>query len=257
MGKGVGDGGWGGLLVGMGAYRVLTWNLLRHDGYRPYAWPAMLRREPLAVVLPGLRWDVACFQEVSPPGLALLRKLLPEFGWHVGASRRRPRAEALSIAYDRERFTPLGSGRFDHIGGEGGSWFMGGCSWLRLEDRRTRERLLVASAHFPHPEAQQLQMAALVADQVGALAAGDQVVLAGDFNVGPRGLLFQRLAAEGLQRMPQAPRSLMLFGLPLLPIDAVVTSTGLRCASVERISGRSGVVFASDHAGLIATIQRG
>lgn len=241
----------------MSAYRVLTWNLLRHDGYRPYAWPAMLRREPLAATLPGLRWDVACFQEVSPPGLALLRRLVPGVGWHVGTCRRRPQAEALSIAYDRERFASLAAGRIDHIGETSGSRYVSGCSWLRLEDRRTRERLLIANAHFPHPEEQQLQLAARVADRIGTVAAGDEVVLAGDFNAGPRGLLFQRLAAGGLQRMPQAPRSLMLFGLPLLPIDAVVTSTGLRCASVERISGRSGVVFASDHAGLIATIQRG
>lgn len=245
----------------MDELRLLTWNLLRHDGYRPYAWPAMLRREALIRGLPTICCDLACFQEVSPACLRLLARLLPDFAWHPGRapSPSSRLEEALPIAWRRERFSALGHDSF-RLGPcattERGRFEPPRpCSWLRLQDR-DGTRLLVANLHFAHEAERRRRDARILARRLCQLAGQDPVLVAGDFNSQPDDPIFSILAEHGLQRMPQRPRSLNLFGLPLLAIDAVLASSPWRCSRVDRISGRAGPIFASDHFGLLATLRR-
>lgn len=243
----------------MAPLRLLSWNLLRDDIYRPYAWPAMMRRPALVACWSQLDFDLGCIQESSPGCLRLLRRLRPELGWQMAHTGR---AELLAIAYRRDRFQRLEGGAFplclarpaDVPEADWPEEMPRGCAWLRLRDRLGGE-VVVADVHLAHSVASRRCDAAVLGARLQAVAAGAPVALAGDFNAGPEDEVFAVLARFGLTRMPQRPRSLQLLGLPLLPIDAVVTDAALQVDAVERHSGRAGMIHASDHAALVATLR--
>ncbi len=249
--------------------RVLTWNLLLDVVRRPVAWPWAVRRTVLPGVLKDLDPDIACLQEVGAPALALLPQAL---GGHDHKTRRSAfhhiapdEGEHYPIFWRRGRFSLLDHGHFwlsdtPDVPSRSFNWKCPQLvTWVRLEDRRTGHPLLVVNTHFGHRVHARTRSAELLARRL--LHGGEHpTVVCGDFNTRPEDPVFRPIRDAGLVRTDEAlgqtpPRTLHLYGLPLLSLDAVWCSPHFIVHESTLMKGRSGAVHASDHFGVLAALE--
>ncbi|MFC3799146.1 endonuclease/exonuclease/phosphatase family protein [Cohnella sp. GCM10012308] len=191
-------------------WKIMTFNLRTNvlsDGDN--AWP----RRPQAVAKAILRHDpdVVCVQEALYAMLLDLAPLLPGYTW-VGEGRRGGQEdEHCAIWYRTSKASVADFGSFglsetpERLGELGwGADYPRMCTWARLvgtaDEGGDECGLTVFNTHLDHvSESAQVNGMRLILDRIGALRArsGTQVVLTGDFNVGPGHAVVRGLEQAG------------------------------------------------------------
>ncbi|MFC7141057.1 endonuclease/exonuclease/phosphatase family protein [Halosimplex aquaticum] len=173
------------------AVRVLTYNVRRDvasDG--EFDWAA--RRDAVASTLRFHRPDVIGLQEPLAHQYADVRDALPAYEW-VGQSRNADDGdgEFCPVGYRRDRFERVDAGTFwlsptpEEPGSVG--WdaaYPRIATWVRLEYRRSGERLLYANTHLDHESARaRAEGAELLRERVQEQRENDEaLVVGGDLN---------------------------------------------------------------------------
>jgi len=259
--------------------RIMTFNIRMNtpsDG--PNAWP--LRKEIAAGTISFHRPHIAGLQEVLRDQLRDLEASLPDYGW-VGAGRDdgKEAGEYNPIFFLKERFRLLGSSTFwlsetpDRPGVKG---WDAACArvvtWARLRDEWTGRVVVAFNTHFDHMgERARRESAALVLSALPRIAAGNPLVLTGDFNctrddpayrmlvAGAAGGLVLKNARDASAVPPYGPpnsfngfRAQTLQGLP---IDHIFV--GPSCAVVRAgiLPGEWAGRFVSDHNPVVADVR--
>jgi endonuclease/exonuclease/phosphatase family metal-dependent hydrolase len=168
---------------------VMAFNLRYASDSTPNSWAQ--RRPVMADLLRREQPTVIGTQEGLYGQLKDIHHDLPDrYDW-IGVGREGgSRGEFMAVYYDTQRLEPL---EFDHfwlsdtpdvIGSASwGNTVVRMVTWVRFEDRRTGEELVVVNTHFDHQSENSRQRSAeLVRDRINGLAPELPVVLTGDFN---------------------------------------------------------------------------
>lgn len=168
---------------------VMAFNLRYASDTTPNSWAE--RRPVMAELLRREQPTVIGTQEGLYGQLKDIHQDLPDrYDW-IGVGREGgSRGEFMAVYYDTQRLAPL---EFDHfwlsdtpnvIGSASwGNTVVRMVTWVRFEDRRTGEELVVVNTHFDHQSENSRQRSAeLVRDRINGLAPELPVVLTGDFN---------------------------------------------------------------------------
>ena len=165
-------------------------------------WPG--RRETVAQMI-AENADIVGTQEVLAGQLDDLTQRLPEFTWEgVGRSDGKRAGEFTPVGYRTDRFTRTDGGTFwlsqtPEIAGSVGwdAQLPRIATWVRLVDRHSGQNLLAVNVHFDHRGTQaRLESAKLLRAWIAAHAAGNAVVLTGDFNTLPDSAPYGALTAQ-------------------------------------------------------------
>ncbi len=172
---------------------VMTFNI-RYDNPAdgPDSWP--LRRDRVARTILFHDAGIAGLQEALAGQVADLEARLPGYAWlGVGRDDGRDGGEFNPLFYDRERFAVETSGTFwlsetpERPGSRG---WDAACSrivtWARFRPRDGGPAFFVFNTHFDHRGGTaRRESARLLLRRIAGLAAGEPVVVTGDFNAGP------------------------------------------------------------------------
>lgn len=175
------------------ALTAMTFNIrldLPSDGAN--AWP---NRKTMVADLIGYEApDILGLQEVLLHQKKDLEAALPAYVF-IGVARDdgMEQGEFSPLAFRRDRFTLLDSGTFwlsPTPASPGKAWdaaFPRVATWAILKERATGDRIGVLNTHFDHVGATaRLNSAALIADwSARQIAAGNAVIVMGDFNAAP------------------------------------------------------------------------
>lgn len=182
----------GGLAVAQDELRVMSFNIrygTAKDGVN--SWPG--RRQHVLAVIKAFGPDLLGTQETLPFQAEQLHTDLPGYvyiGWSREASAD---GEQCGIFVRTERFEVLESGQFwlsetpdEKFSKSWDSSLPRVATWVKLKDRAaSSRRLLFVNTHFDHRGVvARRESAALLASRTAELAAGQPVLLTGDFNCG-------------------------------------------------------------------------
>jgi endonuclease/exonuclease/phosphatase family metal-dependent hydrolase len=228
--------------------------------------------------------DIICLQEARAAHIAVLDDALKRherYGMPDAERPHGPRMPGLSIYYDRERFTPAGSGGFwlsetPTVAGSK-SWDSLGAvyiNWIQLRDKRTKREFRIWNTHFDARSGLARQNeAVMVAQATRELAADYPQILAGDFNAhaasGPITLLHDAgwkdtytevhgpadpgLTFHGFRGADYRPNSTAAEGRG--KIDFVFTRGPIRATAAEIIRDSQNGHYPSDHYFISATVE--
>ena len=169
-----------------------------------HAWP--LRRTLVFAVIASQSPEVLGVQEALRFQLDEIRAAHPQLAeLGVGRDDGVQAGEYTAILYDSDRLQVLESGTFwlsDSPATPGsmtwGNRYPRTVTWARMRERGADQPFLVVNTHWDH-ESQEAR--ARSADQItgwlATHAAGEPVVVMGDFNAGPSNPAFQRLRDRG------------------------------------------------------------
>lgn len=173
--------------------RAMTYNIrLDLASDEANAWP--MRRELVFAVLRHEDPDVVGLQEVLLGQKSDLEAALPGYAFAgVGRDDGAVKGEFSPVAWRRARFEALETGTFwlsptPAIPGKGWDAALPRiASWALLRDRRTRRTVRVLNTHFDHVgvEARARSGALLAEWAAEKVAAGERVIVLGDFNSTP------------------------------------------------------------------------
>lgn len=207
--------------------------------------------------------DLACFQEIGPEGLDILKAALPHHGVAVRSSKipgdPTSHGELCPIFFKKSRFSLLEDGQFwlsetPHQPSRSFDFpHAQTCAWVRL---RTPEGLefRVFNTHFGHGKETRQRSLQLLGQMVAQDGPTHQIVV-GDFNTVGRDPSWTYLSQAGLFRADEARATLHLYGISLASLDSIWATGPLKKQSVEIVKGRNGLVYPSDHFGLLAKFQ--
>jgi endonuclease/exonuclease/phosphatase family metal-dependent hydrolase len=224
------------------------------------------RSAAVKAVLEGVGADLLAFQEMetfggghqSSPNIQLdyLLRELPRYkAAAVGDPELYPSTQP--ILYDPSVLQPVEQGYFffsptpDEIYSR--PWhgrFPAFCSWVRFEELQHGHRFVVYNVHFDASSPRdRLKSAELTMERIDATAAGDPVVVAGDFNAPLLFPTMRRFLRNGY-RHSGIRGSTFHFnrGLHLIPaIDHILVRGQIRSAPGRIMRDRPGGRFPSDH----------
>ena len=245
------------------ALRVLTWNVLlgsetglpwnRHD------W--LVRKPALLTALRAIAPDILCVQEALDGQVKFLESELPGHRREgVGRDDGRSGGEHCAIFFDAGRFERLDGGTFwleepsdrPPEGSTSGPKRI--CSWVRLRDRPSGRVLRVYNAHLYLTESARLRAVRIILDRVGSGHAGDDLLLAGDFNATPDAPSRALLATGGLDPVAVDTPTYQFYGIRWRSLDEIYASPGWRPAGRWVVDAKPGNSFPSDHFGVLADL---
>ncbi len=157
----------------------------------PNAWPN--RREFLAEQIRSQEPDILGIQESLPHQVSYLAEALPGYG-HAGVGRdENGTGESTTIFFRRDRFELTESRSFwlsetpNELSRGWDAAIRRICTYVRLTDKKSGEKLLVLNTHFDHVgEVARRKSAELILKQTDELNRKNQpVILLGDFNATP------------------------------------------------------------------------
>lgn len=138
--------------------------------------------------------DIVGTQEILYAQLMDLQRELSAYN-HVGVGREdgQLKGEYTAIFYLKERFDLIDSGTFwlsetpEIVASTGWDAAMERiCTWVILEDRKTKVKLAIFNTHFDHiGSLARYESASLLLEKINILANGRPIVLMGDFNAPP------------------------------------------------------------------------
>jgi len=254
---------------------VASYNLrLNTPDDGPNVWAQ--RVEAVKALVRYHEFDLFGTQEGQPEQIRDL-EALSEFE-HVGVGRDdgRDAGEHSSIFYRRARFQRLAHGDFwlsETPDRPSKGWDARCCnrlaSWVRLQERRGGQRLLVVSVHFDHEgpiarrESAQLLLRWLAEQR--RQHPGDHVIALGDFNSTPDTEQIQAMRGQlrDARRVsltppygPPASFNAFKFGsAPELLIDYIFLSPRIRVLKYAVLTDSNGQRYPSDHFPVLARLQ--
>jgi endonuclease/exonuclease/phosphatase family metal-dependent hydrolase len=205
------------------SFKIWSFNLRFDDGWAPCGsdcdnnWFkgdfAKGRREVAKAYMQAFKPDIFGLQEVKNPLPSLglrtsqLQDVTSWFPDHEHYALDRGDGEHCAIFYRSARFARLDAGTFwlsctptqqSHHPQETGNYRI--TSWVRLKDNLMGTTFYVFNSHWPLNDTAKTYAAALIREQVQALAQGSPVILLGDFNCKETESYFQILT--GTRRFP-------------------------------------------------------
>ena len=152
------------------------------------SWPR--RRDRIAEAIRRHNLDLAGLQEPTHRMVVDLQERLPEFRWvGVGRDDGVTKGEFTPIFFRADRWELQEHANFwlaSVCDQPGRGWDALCCrvvTWARLLDRRTGRHCVHFNTHFDHlGKAARAQSAALLVQKIHEIAAGEAVILTGDFN---------------------------------------------------------------------------
>lgn len=223
------------------------------------------------------RGDIVGMQEVTDPQLQDLRQRLSGYQYYgVGRDDGKRGGEYSPIFYRAERFELLDTGTFwlsdspDQIGSRGWDAALPRiCSWIRVRDRQTDQRLWIANSHFDHRGSRARQESGkLIVEMVAKLSAGDPVVVMGDFNCVAGTDPYQSLVAPTAQvpltdarqqTEPLGPQSTWNGFREIVPdriIDHLFVNDRIEVKLLETLDPKTAANrFASDHLPVLVRVD--
>jgi endonuclease/exonuclease/phosphatase family metal-dependent hydrolase len=254
--------------------RVMTFNVryaTADDGEN--RWP--LRRELLLRVIHEFDPDILGVQEALREQMDVLRGALPEHA-SVGPGRDADGGgEYSAIFYRQSRFDLVTAETFwlSDTPAIPGSHTWGNelpriCTWVRLFDGGDGRRFSVFNTHWDHiSQPARLASGKLMAERASALiAAGEPVIVTGDFNADPANPAIAALTRDGTLladsfRQPQPEDNgvgtFHGFSGAAGPakIDAVLVSSPWQVESAEIVRTHEGARYPSDHFPVTAVVS--
>lgn len=257
--------------------RAMTFNIrldAASDGAN--AWPN--RKELVADLIRYEEPAILGTQEVLLHQKAYLETALPAYAF-VGVARDdgADKGEFSPLAYRRDRFTLVDSGTFwlsptPAIPGKAWDAALPRiATWAILVERSTGQRIAVLNTHFDHvgSTARENSAAQIAVWSKRRLAAGDAVIVMGDFNANPASppmALLDDTTRSGL-RLARSLSSLPPYGPPgtftafridnaaAEPIDHVLVSGRFDVQRYATITQHWGGRLPSDHYPVIADLR--
>ncbi len=179
---------------------VMTFNI-RYDnpGDGEYAWT---QRKPIVLdVIANNKPDIIGMQEVLKSQLDTLMMVLPGYdSYGVGRDDGNEAGEYVPVFYRRSRFELLEQGTFwlsDKPETPGSIAWGSACkrivSWVKLEDKLSRQTLYVFNTHFDYLlTSTRIKSARLLKKKIKQIAGSEsQIIVMGDFNEGQSGKMYQ------------------------------------------------------------------
>jgi endonuclease/exonuclease/phosphatase family metal-dependent hydrolase len=183
--------------------KVVTYNIrFANPGDGDNVW--VNRRDAVASFLQ--QQDVCGLQEVTQPQFQELRERLTSFdSYGVGRDDGKDGGEHAPIFYRRDRFESIEQGTFwlsespQTPGSRGWDAALPRtCTWVRLREKASGKRLLIANTHFDHiGKMARAESGKLVSETLRQMAGDCPVVLMGDFNCEPNSEPFLAILAGG------------------------------------------------------------
>jgi endonuclease/exonuclease/phosphatase family metal-dependent hydrolase len=189
------------------AIRVMTFNIrLNTPADSSNAWP--FRKEIAASMIRFHKADLAGLQEALPEQVKDLENLLPAYDWFgVGRDDGADRGEFSCIFYRKARFQKIDGNTFwlSETPEQPGKGWDAACprivTWVKIQDMISGKRLYHFNTHFDHRgEKAREESAALLLRQINQLAAGQAVIVTGDFNCTPASLPYKIITGEGAEK---------------------------------------------------------
>ena len=153
------------------------------------------------------QFDVLGVQEALKNQLNDIAAALPEYALYgKGRDDGKDAGEHSAIFYKKDRFTLLKSGDFwlsETPGKPGKGWDATCCnricSWVYLEDKKTKKRFYTLNVHFDHQGVvARKESSKLILAKIKEIASQAPVLLTGDLNGGRDSEWYQTLATSGL-----------------------------------------------------------
>ncbi len=254
------------------AFDVATYNVrLNTPADGANAWSQ--RADAVRALIRYHEIDLLGTQEGLPEQIADLAEM-KEFA-HVGVGRDdgKNAGEHSAIFFRRARFALLEHGDYwlsETPDQPSKGWDARCCNrlatWVRLQDKPSRKRLLVLSVHFDHEgQMAQRESAKLVLRWLREQAAGDAVIVLGDFNSTPDTEPIVRMSSELRDARaasltppygPSATFNSFRVGMePSKRIDYIFVSPRLRVLKFAVLTDSDGTRYPSDHFPVLARIQ--
>lgn len=241
--------------------KLITWNIQfgHDDGLLHNGWAD--RKRALAHVLEREQPDVLCVQEALPGQLAFLDRVMTGHD-RVGLGRDDSgrAGEHCAIYFDRKRLGLSETRTFwlsDRPDDSGATWdghLHRICTWARLADRKNGRTFRVYNTHFPLRPHGRVKSANLILDRIRDV--GDPLVLAGDFNCGPRSTVWKSFHSAGLRHAealtgtPKASPTFRLWKFGVACLDGVFACPGWKVMDHRVLREPVARVYPSDHYGL-------
>ncbi len=151
-------------------------------------------------------FDILGTQEGLENQLEDLSKALPAYArYGAGRDDGKTKGEHSAIFYKKDKFKLLNKGDFwlsetpekPSLGWDA-TCCNRICSWIELQDNKTKKRFFVFNVHFDHQGVvARVESAKLILQKIKSIAANKPVILTGDFNGDPESEWYKTIAASG------------------------------------------------------------
>ena len=240
---------------------LITWNIQfgHDDGVLHNGWKD--RKRALAHILEHEQPEVLCVQEALPNQLAYLDRVMSGHD-RVGMGRDASgtSGEHCAIYYDRKRLEVKETRTFwlsDQPEDSGATWdghLHRICTWARFADKQHGRTFRVYNTHFPLSPSGRVKSAKLILDRIKGVT--EPLILAGDFNCGPRSTVWKSFDAAGLRHAesltgttkPSPTFRLWKFGVACL--DGVFACPEWQVVGHRVLRDPVAAVYPSDHYGV-------
>jgi endonuclease/exonuclease/phosphatase family metal-dependent hydrolase len=149
-------------------------------------------------------FDVVAAQEVLPNQEEDMKRLLPGYGVvGFGRDNGAELGERIVIFFKEDKFKKVEEGRFwlsetpDQPGKGWDASLPRICTWVKLEDTATKEKIAVFDIHFDHMGAQsKIESSKLMLAKTKEIAGDEPMIILGDFNQNEESEGYQVLAND-------------------------------------------------------------
>ncbi|HEY9715391.1 MAG TPA: endonuclease/exonuclease/phosphatase family protein, partial [Chroococcales cyanobacterium] len=225
------------------------------------------RREALRRLLLDAGGDIICTQEGLRQQLDYIDEFLPEFGY-VGVARDDgvSKGEHCAIYYNRSLLEELRCGTFwlsetpeTYLQTWDGP-FKRICTWMMVRTITAKAAIWVFNTHFPLNAWARPRAARLLLDKIQEFAGSEAIILAGDFNCGPRSVPWKMFHDSGLRNAQVAlgqplQNTQCAFGIPMFCLDGIFVSRDLNVLNCRVLDQSVQGIYPSDHFGILAEID--
>lgn len=178
---------------------------LRYDNPRDSGNLWKYRLPNIVHLLRFHEFDILGTQEGLDHQLKALATALPEFEYYgIGRDDGINKGEFSAIFFNKNKFTLLRKGDFwlsstPEKPGPGWDAHLNRiCSWVQLENKKSRKRFYVFNVHFDHEgQIARVESSKLILRKIKEIAKQDPVVLTGDLNGDHSTACYQEIAQSG------------------------------------------------------------
>ncbi|WP_082886365.1 endonuclease/exonuclease/phosphatase family protein [Flavisolibacter tropicus] len=195
-----------GLIGAAQQLRIATFNL-RYDNPRDSGNLWVNRAPVVANLIRYHDFDVFGTQEGLKNQLDDIQHSLPQYAYSgAGRDDGKEKGEHSAIFYKTERFTLLKKGDFwlsetpekPSMGWDGKCCYRI-CSWVYLQDKKTKKKFYLFNAHFDHEGIKaRNESSKLVLKKINEIAKNEPVLLTGDLNGDQNSEWYKTIATSGI-----------------------------------------------------------